>query len=464
MGRALYRKYRSTSFDEVAGQEHIVNTLKNSINSGNFSHAYLFTGPRGVGKTSVARILAFEINNQKYTEDKTFSDILEIDAASNRRIDEIRDLREKVIIAPSVLKYKVYIIDEVHMLTKEAFNALLKTLEEPPEHAIFILATTDFHKVPETIASRCVKFNFKRIPDKEIKKHLNDIAKKEGIKIDDSALELLAEQSDGSFRDAIVLLDQMRNYSTKISRQDVEDVIGLASRELIQKLLDNLKVKNVSEVFLVLDEMRRNGAQDNLIIKQLANYLRDEITISEEPLFKSSEVIELLDGLIGTANYQDVAAAFELVLLKFSVDSTDKHELNNSKETVIKTSIANIQPIDPKESVPTEPVETDLEKSADTWQLTLKNLKTSNSTLYSLARMAKARNDGKNIVLTLEFPFHYKQLSLEKNKKYLEEVIKSLDKKISIAIELESKSAENKEDDKNLENISNIFGRAEVLD
>src|ERR1700760_2897710 len=155
MGKALYRSYRSKSFDEVVGQDHIINTLRSAIKSGRISHAYLFTGPRGVGKTSVARILAREVNNLSYDNEDMHLDIIEIDAASNLRIDEIRDLRDKVHITPTSAKYKVYIVDEVHMLTREAFNALLKTLEEPPEHVIFILATTELHKVPETIISRC---------------------------------------------------------------------------------------------------------------------------------------------------------------------------------------------------------------------------------------------------------------------------------------------------------------------
>src|SRR3990167_8680284 len=209
MDRALYRKYRSKNLDEVVGQEHITETLKNSLKSGKISHAYLLSGPRGVGKTSVARILAHEFNNLKYEDENIHLDIIEIDAASNRRIDEIRDLREKVHITPTSAKYKVYIIDEVHMLTKEAFNALLKTLEEPPEHCIFILATTEAHKLPETIISRTQRFNFKPIPKTAAKTQLQKIAKAEKIKIDDDALELLAEYGEGSLRDIIGMLDQL---------------------------------------------------------------------------------------------------------------------------------------------------------------------------------------------------------------------------------------------------------------
>ncbi|MEN9380090.1 MAG: hypothetical protein RJB15_1786, partial [Pseudomonadota bacterium] len=163
MGQALYRKYRSRSLDEIVGQDHVTSTLKQAIKQGRISHAYLLTGPRGVGKTSIARILAHEINELPYEDDSTHIDIIEIDAASNRRIDEIRELRDKVNIAPTSAKYKVYIIDEVHMLTKEAFNALLKTLEEPPAHVVFILATTDAHKLPETIVSRTQRFSFKPV-------------------------------------------------------------------------------------------------------------------------------------------------------------------------------------------------------------------------------------------------------------------------------------------------------------
>src|ERR1700712_3995109 len=206
MGQALYRTNRPKRLGDIVGQEHITKTLEQALKTGKISHAYLFTGPRGVGKTSIARIWAHEINGIPYEDDSAHMDIIEIDAASNRRIDEIRELRDKVYIAPTSAKYKVYIIDEVHMLTKEAFNALLKTLEEPPAHVVFILATTDAHKLPDTIVSRTQRFTFKPVEREKVIAHLKDIAKAEGIKVSDDALELLAEHGEGSFRDSISLL------------------------------------------------------------------------------------------------------------------------------------------------------------------------------------------------------------------------------------------------------------------
>jgi DNA polymerase-3 subunit gamma/tau len=230
MGKALYRKYRSKNLDEIVGQPHITQTLKNALEQQTFSHAYLFTGPKGIGKTSIARILAYEVNKLPYDEEATHLDIIEIDAASNRRIDEIRELRDKVHIAPTSARFKVYIIDEVHMLTKEAFNALLKTLEEPPEHVIFILATTEAHKLPETIVSRTQRFTFKPVSMAVAIAHLRSIADQEGVQIEDDALELIAQHGGGSFRDSISLLDQVRGQTGIITLSDVQAMLGIAPK------------------------------------------------------------------------------------------------------------------------------------------------------------------------------------------------------------------------------------------
>lgn len=238
---ALYRKYRPKTLSEVIGQDQVVKPLSSALKSGKVSHSYLFTGPRGCGKTSVARILAHEINGFKYELEDSYLDIIEIDAASNTGVDNIRELREKAIIAPSEGKYKVYIIDEVHMLTKSAFNALLKTLEEPPAHVVFILATTDLEKVPVTITSRSQVYTFRLASTDTMLKHLESICKKEGIKISKPGLALIAEKGGGSFRDSLSLLDQISSLGSdgkEISESTVADCLGLPMDSKINQLLD----------------------------------------------------------------------------------------------------------------------------------------------------------------------------------------------------------------------------------
>ncbi len=238
---ALYRKYRPKSLSDVVGQDQVTRPLSSALKSGKISHSYLFTGPRGCGKTSVARILAHEINGFKYELEDSYLDIIEIDAASNTGVDNIRELREKAIIAPSEGKYKVYIIDEVHMLTKSAFNALLKTLEEPPTHVVFILATTDFEKVPVTITSRSQVYTFRLAPLETMLSHLQSICKKEGIKISGPALNLIAEKGGGSFRDSLSLLDQISSLGTdgkEISESIVANCLGLPMETKINHLLN----------------------------------------------------------------------------------------------------------------------------------------------------------------------------------------------------------------------------------
>ena len=238
MSKALYRKYRPKALSDVVGEAQVTAVLEKSLKSGKISHAYLFVGPRGCGKTSVARIFAHEVNNFKYELEDDYVDIIEIDAASNTGVDNIRELREKAMIAPSRGKYKVYIIDEVHMLSKSAFNALLKTLEEPPAHVIFIMATTDAYKVPVTITSRSQTYTFKLADETTMCGFLKSVCEKEGIKISDDAIGVVAKRGGGSFRDSLSLLDQISTLSEgEITKELVVSALGLPEDEKIEKLL-----------------------------------------------------------------------------------------------------------------------------------------------------------------------------------------------------------------------------------
>ena len=292
MSRALYRTYRSRSLDEIVGQSHITRILQRAIASGHIAHAYLLTGPRGVGKTSIARILAHEINGLPYTDESTHLDIIEIDAASNNSVEDIRDLRDKVQIAPTSSPKKIYIIDEVHMLSKSAFNALLKTLEEPPEHVVFILATTDADKLPATILSRVQRFNFRAISPRDAAKHLAFIAEQEKIAITPDALELIAEQGKGSFRDSISLLDQLRSLSDEtIDRAMVAEVLGLAQDELVEELLTAYATADIGRAAQLIDEAEAAGTPAELLAEQL-------LSIARQRVVEDAALLPLLDKLL----------------------------------------------------------------------------------------------------------------------------------------------------------------------
>ena len=285
---ALYRKWRPQGFDALVGQEAVRTALTNALETGRIAHAYLFAGPRGTGKTSTAKILAKAVNcehgptpnpcnecrNCVRINDGTSMDVFEIDAASNRGIDEIRDLREKVAFAPVSGRYKVYIIDEVHMLTTEAFNALLKTLEEPPPHVIFILATTEPHKIPATIHSRCQRFDFRRVTDADIVKRLREVADGSGIAADDDALQLIAVQADGGMRDALSLLDQCGVMAERVTAETVRSVLGIVGREALRELVKAIGEGQVPKTLEFLETLLAGGKDVKQIITELAEYLR----------------------------------------------------------------------------------------------------------------------------------------------------------------------------------------------
>lgn len=356
MYHALYRKYRPKDFDSVVGQDSIIKTLKNSIIHKNFSHAYMFFGPRGTGKTSVSKIFARNINCLnpkngiaceecdacKVSFSKDCVDIIEIDAASNNGVDEIRDLKNKISLVPSELRYKVYIIDEVHMLSIGAFNALLKTLEEPPEHAIFILATTDPQKVPETIVSRCQCFSFKRISDNAIVDRLRYVCNCENIDIDDNVLEKISILSDGGLRDSLGMLDKLVSYSDrKITIEDFNDINGVVSDEDISKFLDYILTGNIVEILNFIKYVNDGGKNLIQIVTQLIVFSRNMVVdyyISKKDIKYSVDLLQNFLNLINEKMFDikksgNTKIYIEMFLLKFVDDY-----ILNTNSTMIKIS------------------------------------------------------------------------------------------------------------------------------
>ena len=291
--QALYRKYRPITFSQVIGQEHITQTLKNELSSQKIVHAYLFTGTRGTGKTSCAKILAKAVNCLspvdgdpcgkcemcKAIADGKITDICEIDAASNNGVDDIRDLRDQVNFLPAAAKYRVYIIDEVHMLSIGAFNALLKTLEEPPEHVIFILATTEVHKLPATILSRCQRFDFKRIQHSAICERIRQIADAEGFKVTDDAATLIASASDGGMRDALSILDLCVSGDKIIDEDTVASVCSMAGNDYLLKLANFIKIGDTQNALLLIDELHNSSVDMLRLLSEIIKHFRDLMII-----------------------------------------------------------------------------------------------------------------------------------------------------------------------------------------
>lgn len=519
MGLALYRKYRPKYISQVIGQEHITDTLQHALKTGQLSHAYLFTGPRGVGKTSIARILAHEINDIPYTDDSMHMDIIEIDAASNRRIDEIRELRDKVNIAPTSARYKVYIIDEAHMLTREAFNALLKTLEEPPAHVIFILATTESHKLPDTIVSRTQRYTFKPVAHDKVVTHLRMIADAEGLKIDDAALELVATHGEGSFRDSISLLDQTRGYdATKAVGSDyIRALMGLPTDEAIEAVWDALQQHDAAALSRTLTETRDQGFAASQISKRLGQRIRADILQNVIAV----GIFDLLQKLLDVPAAHDPETYLELILLEYALagHSTVVPQPTIKKDEAPKlpvtvpvaatppiTITTPVQPPKPTESadtiskdmaleqqpnamaVPKQPADSSMpiSKSLDSsnWPDVLDCLKKTHNTLYGIARMSRPVFHEDGVMLYFKFAFHQKRLSEAKNRDVILAAIRQQtgryvaikclveDKGLSVGsantVTPSTSGAHTSSDTTDrqvdpLADISNIFGDAEVL-
>ena len=385
MHQSLYRKYRPANFDEVADQKVIIQTLKNAIKNDTLSHAYLFAGPRGTGKTSIAKILAKMVNCEslenynpcnkcvnctQYNNNQAV-DIIEIDAASNNGVDEIRELKSKIGLVPASGKYKIYIIDEVHMLSTGAFNALLKTLEEPPKHAIFILATTDPHKIPLTILSRCQRFDFKKLSLEQMINRLNYVVKQENIQIEKDALNEIAVLSDGGMRDALSLLDQATAYTDSlITLSDIHEINGTITDNELKEFINNILSNNTELIFKTIDKYNSDGKDFYKLTEEIINYLRNVMIYKNVPnyfdstkeydlnidLDKTMSFIKVFNNaLYDMKNAINVKLLFELAIINLlnvksnneiskndqKIESKADEKVTNNKQNIVEIRINN---------------------------------------------------------------------------------------------------------------------------
>ena len=393
MYQALYRKYRPKTLDDVYGQDVIVKIIKNSILNNQINHAYLFAGPRGTGKTSIAKIFAKIINCEHPVDCKPCgkcvsctqennSDIIEIDAASNNGVDEIRELRNKVNLLPAYGKYKVYIIDEVHMLTQGAFNALLKTLEEPPAHVIFILATTDPHKVIETILSRCQRLDFKKISTEAIVENLSVIAKKENIDIEKDALTEIAKLADGGMRDSVGMLDQARAYTEgKITINDIHDINGTLTDNDLRKLLENIIDNKLDEILEKIDKYNDQGKNFVKLLEEFIDFVRNILLYKEAPKYfkERKQNIE---------NYEQISPKITIKELFSIIETLNKYsfEMKNNNNSKLLFELAFIKIISDKNNVI---VEKNKQKSENLSKVPEKNLQIKEKNIEKVENLPK---------------------------------------------------------------------------
>lgn len=457
--KALYRRYRPKSLAEVVGQEQITDVLANSLKNDKIGHAYLFIGPRGTGKTSVARILAHEINKFDYELEDDYLDIIEIDAASNRGIDDIRELRQRANIAPTKGKYKVYIIDEVHMLTKEAFNALLKTLEEPPEHVVFIMATTDAQKVPITITSRSQIYTFKLADPGVMFEHLKNICKKEKIDIDDEALRIVVKRGGGSYRDSLSLLDQVSTLSDdRITAELLNRAMGLPQEAAIEELLSSYASSNTDNIRKILTRLTETGVKSEVIASELID------AIMADP---SANHIQLLDKLtqISPSDAPNIKAGKLLVALcanapmpAFPVQPVPAPIVQKAAATPAPKAAPVAAPEPTPEPV-AEPPKPKVEKVAndagadEIWQAVVKNV-AENSPLIT-GDLFASKYTLKDKVLTIYTGSYLRTKNLDKRRNFITEILPD---DISLVITKEQLA-----DDPDVANIAAIMGGGEEI-
>jgi DNA polymerase-3 subunit gamma/tau len=452
----LARRYRPRDFKEVIGQGHIVTTLSNAIEMGRLSHAYLFAGPKGTGKTSVARILAKCLNCEEGTSPTpcnrcptcleitqgTSLDVAEIDGASNRGIDEIRALREEIRFSPAKSPYKIYIIDEVHMLTEPAFNALLKTLEEPPNHAVFIFATTDPFRIPHTILSRAQRFDFRRLKSKEIAHYLNHLAEKEGWRIEREAIDFIARKSDGSLRDALTILDQLIAYSPdKIGLKDVFDLLGVLPIERLLSLSSAIQSMNLREALKITRSLVDEGVDLNRFTKELLAHFRNllllsvgeegetiEIPKEDIPLlmeqakeFGHSRLLRVIEELGGMIQEMKGSSHPRLIFEMGLIRLTTREE-GPSLEDIYKEIIGIEGRLGSREEVEAPTTEeVDLEVVRRVWAEVLRAIKTRKPTLASCLEQGElVKVEDGEIVIGFKSNFHYETCKEPQNRMYVE--------------------------------------------
>lgn len=469
----LYRRYRPLTLSDVVGQEQVTKPLESALKQGKVGHAYLFVGPRGCGKTSVARILAHEVNGFKYELEDDYVDIIEIDGASNRGIDNIRELREKVAIAPSSGKYKVYIIDEVHMLTKEAFNALLKTLEEPPAHAIFIMATTDAYKVPVTITSRAQTYTFNLVNADVMLEYLKKICEKEKINITDGALEIVVKRGGGSFRDSLSLLDQISTLSNdEITKELVISAMGLPEDEKIIELLNDYASSDIAKITTSLKKLLSSGVKSETIAEEIISAIIDspkpellplltklpdvKAPYAEAKLLVALTTKALSEPRLSGANTRTPSIPPASTQLKPAV--SQKVVEKNAEGSLYSSQTRNDKPSQKQDSVP--PAINNADSTVFNWDDYVNNVKGLSKAVYSQLVRSKYEFTGGVLEIYPMKGVVHDILANDNNKR----ILVNASNGVKITIHEAGESPKNEKKDELLDTISGIMGGEVVND